>query len=361
MPDVVSPSAAGLSLADVLAPITILSNGDQTNFNNLVQQTIQATTIDSASNGVALSTATIYVDSVTSFTATGALWIEALGTTVVYTGRNSTSTPQAFTGCTLGSGTLLTGMAIAQGVPYLTLWRLACLIALVAEFPGCALLAANNVFTGALNTFDSDLQCDGTTTTQQINCTNVVASGNETIAGTLGVAGLSTLGSISCNGAVTFGAASVVLFKNSFHVQAPAAAIVDSGAELNLAAGSLLVANTALVSRTVATDGPPGSAHNYTVDCSISNVFTYTSLDGSEASYTWDLTNAQDGYRGRIYFLMPTIVAPTFAITKSGASVVMFGGSAPSPTAGKWCYWDFTVATANTTDYVFVSQFVQQN
>ncbi len=74
----------------------------------------RSTTIDAASDGVALPTGTINVASTTDFASSGTvqIWTGSAYTAVAYTGKTSTT----LTGCTGGTGTLSTGAEVGQGV-----------------------------------------------------------------------------------------------------------------------------------------------------------------------------------------------------------------------------------------------------
>jgi hypothetical protein len=76
-------------------------NGDATTPANV-------TTVASGSNGAALPQATINVASTSGFASTGTIYVE--GSSVTYTGKTSTS----FTGCSGGSGTIVTGDAVSD-------------------------------------------------------------------------------------------------------------------------------------------------------------------------------------------------------------------------------------------------------
>lgn len=336
MPDSATPSTAGLSLADVTAPLTILSAGDQTNYNNLVQQLIPATTIHSLSSGATLPTGTIFVADVTSFTATGTLWIESLGTSIAYTGIAAGS-PPSFTGCTGGSGTLVTSAAIAQGSPYPTHMRQANLLAYVATFPGVAKLAANQTWTGQ-NIFNGQVS---------IADLLVILSGAE-LEGALG-SSIVTFGSVEgkASSSWTFDAGSTVDIATTAHVVSGGGLTVDSGAGVALASGSEFTASTAVFS---GANVIAGFGTAVTVDCSLSNTHYYPGAVANAGAFVFTLTNLRDGYRGRIHFLTgPSFVgSPTFDIASAGVTVALTA-DVGTRVISRWHYWDVAYTTISST------------
>lgn len=127
---------------------------------------------------------------------------------------------------------------------------------------------------------------------------------------------------------------------------------VVSGAQINLNSGSEVIANIALDSRPV----PLVATLTTSFDCSTTNTFFVSNTMSGVAAWTFNVVNAADGYRGRIYFSTTNISGGwSFTFGLSGASVIKYASA--SLTGANSYYLDFSVVVSSGTTFLLYTIF----